>query len=191
MILAAVVLAAAASFVNTIPPTVPASAASTPSGRTTGTGTANGCLDRVQRGHGWVDACWATVRVTQEADPVKDYYFVKLFASYQGLRWAVFKTDLVGEPGDGGYAMWPYIDLGAECRSMRVDIPPVPETPIETLCGPLAVVRDDVTFTHSVTWTCRSCLLPNSDTNATSLYDAVGVPQGTVPAWDLFVDGGT
>ena len=188
---AAVLLGAAVLFLDTVPPPVPASAASTPIARTTGTGTDNACLDRIHRGEGWIDVCWATVRDTAEADPTKDDYVLKLFATYEGLRWAVFASDLVGEPGDGAYAMWPNFDVGAECRSLQVDLGMVQNAPIETLCGPFKVQRDVGTWTQRLTWTCRSCLFPTRDTDAMSMYDAVGVPSGTVPAWDISVDGGT
>ena len=70
---AAILIAAGVLVLNTVPPPVPASAASAPITRTTGTGNDNGCVDRLQRGEGWLDVCWATIRDTSEADSTKDY----------------------------------------------------------------------------------------------------------------------
>src|SRR5689334_9260269 len=138
-------------------PAVPPTAAASPIARTSGKPNDSGCADRTVVPGGWIQPCWAVSRVTAEADPQNDYYVLKLSATSEGLRWGVFATDLVGEPSNGAYSMWPEFDMEAECRSMTVDLGPVPNPPTETLCGPLTVDKNFQTWTQRVIWTCSSC----------------------------------
>jgi hypothetical protein len=57
------------------------------------------------------------------------------------------------------------------------------------LCNHIAAT-DTAAWGRAVTWTCRGCLLPDDRDRELSLYVAVGVPQGTVPAWAISADLG-
>ena len=189
---AALLIAAAALVLNTIPPTVPGTAASEPIIRTSQLENDAQCFDRIERGQGWLQLCWATSRATDEADASQDYYTLHFYGSYQGLRWAVFGTDLVGEPSGGSYMMWPDFDVQGDCQAYSVDLGPVPHPPLsETLCGRLTAAHDVTNWRMIDTWTCRSCLAPDDTTKGIDLYNSVVVPADTIPEWDLFVDGGS
>jgi hypothetical protein len=194
------VFTAAALLIDRLPPRIPTTAAATPVARATlgevpqgGFGVA--CLDRLTWGSGWADLCWQASREPQEADPEKDYYLLRFYGSFEGLRWLVVHSDLVGEPGDGVFDGWPTGTFTGPCQDVPVDMM-VPLQPIgtETLCGHLTAGPDagpGSSWSQRVTWTCERCLLSDDATRPISLYTEVGVPEGSLPVWDLFADGGS
>ncbi len=84
---------------------------------------------------------------------------------------------------------WPDGPLDGSCETVPVDLGlPVPDTG-EPICGHITGV-DAGTWGHAATWTCVGCLLPDGRDRALSLYEAVGVPEGTIPSWQIYADVG-
>ena len=141
LLLAVVIAGLAAGYlVFLAPPSVPANAAMLPIARTTMTGaiapdmasedgaevppaSPNGqaCLDRIERSSGWADVCWQAYREPADSDPQKDYYWLRIYGSYQpsgaaGIRWLVVKSRLVDPPSctlrdEGGDPSVPRIEF--------------------------------------------------------------------------------
>jgi hypothetical protein len=57
------------------------------------------------------------------------------------------------------------------------------------ICGHLEAT-EPAPWTSAITWTCRGCLLPDDADRAIDLYVTIGVPEGTVPTWDIYADVG-
>ena len=197
-LVAVFVLVAGALVYDRLPPTVPAAAGSTAVAHATpnaDASLASDCMDAIDGAAvsppSWAHLCWQAYRLTNEADAEKDYYVLRFFGSFECFRWLRLRTDLAGEPAGGAYDAWPRGTFDGDCREVTVDLMPVTDPlPPEEVCGRTASAFDSHGWTHQVTWTCERCLLPDSSTRAISLYDAVGVPQGTVPTWDLFTAAG-
>lgn len=152
------------------------------------------CLPRISNGAGYMDVCWEAYRDPFDADPEKDYYLLRVYSSFgrgagDGLRWAILKADLVGEPQDGVLTSWPDGVFDASCEPMRVGLSLNLPDIEETLCGHINA-RDVAAWGHIVTWTCEGCLLPSDRDRSLSLYEEVGVAEGTVPSWEVFADLG-
>ena len=196
-LLAAFVLTAVVLLLDRLPPTIPATAASQPIARATldevaPGGFAESCLDTEGWGSGWAHLCWQASREPQEADPEKDYYLLHLYGSFQVLRWLRIRSDFDGVPAGGAFDAWPTGRYDGDCSERPVDLMPfIQDLPAETICGRTEGVTDHAQWTHQVTWSCERCLMPDDVTRAINLYNEVAVPQGALPAWDLFADGGT
>jgi len=198
-LIAVFVLAAGALAFDRLPPAIPASAGSTAIARVTLAADPPGaiageCLNRLTWRSGWADLCWQASRVN-DGDAEKDYYIIRLYGSFAGLRWLDVRSDFVGEPGDGVFDGWPTGTFTGPCRDASVDMM-IPFQPIgtETLCGRLTAGADagpGSSWSQRVTWTCERCLLPDDATRAVGMYAEVGVAEGALPAWDLFADGGS
>ena len=218
--IAAIVLGVAGLgvFLATSRPTIPAGAASTPMTRIVLTGdvrpdptegpeptgdvdpevdalppspAGQDCLDRVSRGTGWADLCWAGSRYLQEADPEKDYYVLRVYGSFESLRWLVARVQLVGQPGDGVFVGWPKGLITGACQTVPVDLMGLQVPGLGEVCGRTEGETSHGPWFHAVTWTCEQCLLPDDATRPMTLVNSVGVPKGTVPSWDLFIDAGS
>ena len=198
-----VVIMAIAVALNWMQPSIDAAAASEPVARTVLTGdaepgdltptTPNGgeCLDRIMRGDGYLDLCWQASRFGNEMDPAKDYYLLRLYGSYESVRWMVVGSRLLVDPGGNVVDAWPDGTYEGACRQERVHmLVPLTALATEYVCG-YTVGRIDVEdWSHRVTWRCEGCLLPDATTRGFGLYNVVGVPVGTIPTWDLFADAG-
>ena len=149
------------------------------------------CLARVQRDGGWADVCWAVTRNPGDGDPVKDYYDLRIDGSFEGLRWLLVRADLDGQPGDGAYDTWPDGTIVGDCHQEQVSVGlTVGLPPMADVCGH-ATGTMETGWVQTLTWTCERCLFPDDSTKALSMRGFVGVPAGEVPAWDLYIDGGT
>lgn len=150
------------------------------------------CLKRIQRGEGWADLCWSAWRDPHDSDPAKDYYLLKVHGSFEGLRWLVVQSDLVGTPADNVFSAWPEGTFDGDCRQVDVHLIVLPAAlPPEDLCGRTDGESSPAQAAHRVVWTCEGCLLPDGSTKAITLYNVVGVHAGTVPSWDIFADAGS
>jgi hypothetical protein len=172
-------------------PQVPADAAGIPVARAAAIG--QGCLPRISGSAGYMDACWDAYRYP-DADPEKDYYILRMHgtfgpASGGSPRWAVLKAVLDGSPAGDVFMTWPDGARDGSCESIPVDVGLYLPDATETVCGHVTGV-DAGTWGHEAVWTCVGCLLPDSRDRALSLYEAVGVPEGTTPAWQIYADVG-
>lgn len=180
------------------PPSLPTDAIGTPAARTILTGdipAGQECLPRIEVQTGWMDACWAAYRDTADGDEAKDYYVLRVYSSFEGtpaggVRWAVLKADLEGDPRDNVFEAWPTSTYEGACQGVPVSLMFVQVQDAESLCGHTEGTFDPATWTSSVTWTCESCFFLDTDTRALTLYQAVGVQQGTVPEWRIYANLG-
>ncbi len=194
-------------------PHVPADAASTPLARTLLTGEVapdasagadvnqglaapfgQACLPRISNATGVLDVCWEAHRYPSDADPGKDYYILRVFGtigpgSSGTPRWAILKAALEGSPADRVFSTWPDGALDGSCESVPVTLGLALPDMQETICGHITGSAAGQ-WAHAVTWTCVGCLLPNDRDRSLSLYEAVGVPEGTIPVWQVFADVG-
>jgi hypothetical protein len=191
------------------PPVIPADAATAVLARTTTSGpidpdagtptspgahspNGQGCLARVHKGSGWADVCWEVNRDPSDGSPTQDYYQLRVFGSFQGLRWLVARADLVGRPNEGAYRMWPDYAIEGSCRQVSVHFgPTIGSEPVEQVCGRTVGDLGPTSWSQALTWTCQICFLPDSAMKPLATYAFVAVDVGTVPAWDIFVDGGS
>jgi hypothetical protein len=159
-----------------------------------------GCLDRIERPAGPLDLCWEAYRDPADGDPKKDYYRLRVYGSFggetgTGVRWAVVKARLIGEPMDGAFVTWPGSTYDGPCEAASVGMAAgVSEsTTMEELCGRTTAIETPGAggWSLRVTWTCQTCLFADHDTRAIALYEFVGVPEGTVPAWEISADLGS
>jgi len=150
------------------------------------------CLPRVQKGSGWADVCWEVNRDPTDGSPTQDDYQLRVYGSFQGLKWLVVRADLVGRPNGGAYRMWPDSTIEGSCRQLPVHLLPAlgPE-PMEEVCGRTVGDFDPTSWSQALTWTCEICLLPDNAAKPLATYAYIAVDVGTVPAWDIFVDGGS
>jgi len=151
-----------------------------------------GCLPRVQKGSGWADVCWEVNRDPSDGSPTQDYYRLRMYGSFEGLKWLVARADLVGRPNGGAYRMWPDYAIEGSCRQVSVHLlPTIGPEPVEEVCGRTVGDLDPSSWSQALTWTCEVCLVPDAATKPLATYAFVAVDVGTVPAWDIFVDGGS
>lgn len=179
-------------------PTVPSDAATTAVARAVGTdgsAPASTCLPRIEDAAGVMDVCWEAHRDTNETDPQKDYYQLRVWSTFggdsgSGARWAMLKADLEGTPADRVFTAWPEGDFEGPCRQTEVHLLLLGDPTVADVCGH-TTGRDVDSWGHSATWTCESwCLIPSHDDRALSLYVLVGVADGTIPTWDIFAELG-
>jgi hypothetical protein len=216
LLLAVVIAGLAAGYlVFLAPPSVPANAAMLPIARTTMTGaiapdmasedgaevppaSPNGqaCLDRIERSSGWADVCWQAYREPADSDPQKDYYWLRIYGSYQpsgaaGIRWLVVKSRLVDPPLFDTYDGWPAGTYDGPCAPQPISlILTLSSAETATICGHITAGPDQPRGWSS-TWTCNPCRLFDTDTRAIALYGLAAVKPGVVPAWDVYLDFGT
>jgi hypothetical protein len=157
------------------------------------------CLDQIERAAGPMYLCWEAYRDPADGDPRKDYYRLRVYGSFggetgTGVRWAVVKARLIGQLSDDVFESWPEGTYDGACEITTVgEAAGIADPPTqETLCGRTTVImtRTPGEWSQRVTWTCQGCLLADHDTRGISLYEFVGVPEGTVPAWEIFADLG-
>lgn len=154
---------------------------------------ATACLDRLQRPAGALDLCWSVTREA-DADPAKDYYIVRLYGSIlgslgSGTRWAEIRARLVGDVLDGAFQTWPVGVHDGACDEQVVTDGSGEGAP-EEICGRTVATSDYADLSNGVTWFCVGCLIPNHGSVPVTLHQEVGVPQGTVPNWEIFGDLG-
>jgi hypothetical protein len=162
---------------------------------------AGGCLPRVSRPGGWLDLCWSVFRVMSERDAAEDYYVLRVWGTasgnpgLSGLRWAVVRArpDAESDPFEFR-AGWPDTrTFDGRCREARTDMGFFDQLdePID-VCGRTTGLSDpsDPAAT-GFEWTCAGCLFPMSTTQAILLTEAVAVPEGRSPIWDLYADIGS
>jgi hypothetical protein len=190
------VVAAAAYVVLRWAPAVPDSAASSPVAHAVlAQGAGSECLPRRESEAGYMDVCWEAHRYAADDDPEKDYYLLRVYSTFGrgsssgGPRWAVLKAALEGQPAEGVFEAWPSGEFDGTCEPEPVTVMGLEPGTAETLCGHIAASDSDG-WTRSVTWTCQACLLPDGRDWALSLYEWVGVAQGSVPSWQVFADFG-
>ena len=165
-----------------------------------GTVPANACLDRITRAGGWLDLCWAVIRQMNEVDPAEDYYVLRVWGTLSGnpapsgLRWAVVRAgpDPASDPFEFR-AGWPDTTYDGPCQETSTDLGifESADQPV-TVCGRTTGL-DDPSDPESagVEWTCASCLFPMSTTQEVLVTEAVAVPEGRSPIWDLYADIGS
>jgi hypothetical protein len=210
-----IALLAGAYLLFLAPPGVPATAAKDPIARTAMTGpiapdmvsedgaevppvspVGQVCLERIVREAGSADVCWAASREPRDSHPQQDYYYLRIYGSYRGtsalgIRWLVVKSRLVTPPLLDVFDGWPSGTYDGPCEEQPVSLM-VPLASIDraTLCGhTTAGPGSDGSWTS--TWTCSPCRPFDSTTRELGLYGVVGVAEGMVPAWDVFVDFGS
>jgi hypothetical protein len=150
------------------------------------------CLDRIHRDGGWLDLCWSADDYGRQADGSMDYYMLRMYGSHQGLRWLDLRSQVLGNPGYGLFDAWPVGTYEGDCRQAPVTmLVPLAAVRLDDICGRSEARSDPVNRWSQLTWTCESCLVPDRQTRAVSLYAVVSVPAGTAPSWDLFADGGS
>lgn len=191
-----VVFVAALGVMNAArPPEIPAQLSSTPLGRTSVTdGIGQDCFQRASLGSGWADVCWFVRKSAPEVDgsPEQDYWQLQVYGSFEGLKWLVARADLLGEPNSGAYVGWPDFPIEGACHDVPVDVGPLiwPDA-TEPVCGRTVGDLETRSWIQGLTWTCEVCFAPDSATKSLAMYASVSVDQGSVPEWDLFVDGGS
>jgi hypothetical protein len=153
------------------------------------------CLDRVTHPGGWMDLCWEAFRVL-DLDPLKDYYSLRVYGTVSGepggTRWSVVRAGLVGQVADGAFDAWPEGTFEGPCRELAVDLlSDTSGSTHATICGRTVGQPTGRPWSHSVTWTCVGCLVPDRSEREIVLYQSVGVPQGTVPGWDIGAEFGS
>ena len=157
------------------------------------------CLDRIDRPAGPLDLCWEAYRDPADGDPKKDYYRLKVYGSFggatgSGVRWVVVQARLTGEPMDGAFVTWPEHLFEGACQSVPVGMAAgvTGSNTLDTVCGRTDAVETDGAggWSLRVTWTCEGCLFASHDTRPIVLYEFVGVPEGTVPSWEISADLG-
>jgi len=165
-----------------------------------GTVPASACLDRIIRPGGWLDLCWAVIRQMNEVDPAEDYYVLRVWGTLSGNpapfgpRWAVVRArpDPATDPFEFR-AGWPDTSYDGPCQETTTDLGIFEsgDQPV-TVCGRTTGL-DDPSDPEStgVQWTCAGCLLPMSTTQEVLVTEAVAVPEGRSPIWDLYADIGS
>jgi hypothetical protein len=154
----------------------------------------SGCTD-VDRAAGSLHLCWVAYRTVADADPQADYYEIKLrgtvsAGSGSGIRWLAVSAHLDGTPANGVFDGWPSGTIEGSCSEQPVDLM-VPTQDREIVCGRTTAVTGHDPFSHTVTWNCEQCLLPTTDAVGIVLYEAVAVPEGTLPGWQIGADLGS
>lgn len=175
------------------PPVIPADAARTVIGRTSTTGGhGQACLERQAFGPGWADVCWSVDRAEEsDGSTTQDYYELRVYGSFEGLKWLVVRADLVGTPNAGAYTSWPDVLIEGDCHSVDADRGPIPGSPrTEMVCGRVTGELDSGAWAQTFTWMCELCLLPVAAMKPLVMNGQVAVDQGTTPEWDLSLQGG-
>jgi hypothetical protein len=164
------------------------------------TPSASACLDRIARPGGWLDLCWSVSRMMNEADSAEDYYVLRVWGTLSGdpapagLRWAVVRArpDPASSPFEFR-AGWPDTVYDGACQKATTNLGIFdPADPEVTVCGRTTGLTDAADpESTGVEWTCAGCLLPMSATQTMLVTEAVAVPEGGSPIWDLYADIGS
>ena len=180
-------------------PSIPTNAATTPLTRVVLSSDSESpagqeCLHDIRRAVGRLDLCWEARRVEGEADPAKDYYFLRVYGTYggdegSGVRWAIARTRLIGQPLDNVFDSWPSGTWDEPCAQTEVDLI-VGEAMPEYICPRTTGWMSAADWSATLTWQCVGCLFPGRDDRSLGLYEVVGVAPGTVPGWEIYADIG-
>jgi hypothetical protein len=156
------------------------------------------CLERIVADGGYLDLCWSAQREMNDADPRQDYYHLEVYGTFgpgtaASPRWAVVRLRLPEAPASRVFEGWPTGAYEGDCAEREITgimLPVSPPVHVRTLCGQTVGDMDPANWTHTVTWTCNGCLLPDARDRAIALYSGIAVPQGTLPSWQLHADIG-
>ena len=153
------------------------------------------CLDPIVRPAGPLSLCWNAYRVGAEADPTKDYYRLGVSGTFggetgTGVRWAVVRVRVVGEPAGRVFEGWPRGVVEGSCRQVEVAFGLATEPVFHTVCGGTTGTTDDVAWSHTVSWVCTGCLVADHADREIALEVFVGMPEGVVPTFEIFADLG-
>jgi hypothetical protein len=166
---------------------------------------ASSCLDRERRPAGWLDLCWSVVRQV-DGDPDGDYYRFEATGTFgaeataagdgsgeregSGIRWLVLRSHLMTPVLDGVFSAAP--DGATDgCQPDATTQPAgfgsgVAELPCDGRTVGVADLQ-----THTLTWTCRDCLLgPDLQERRIAMAEDIKVAEGALPAWQLYADFG-
>jgi hypothetical protein len=153
------------------------------------------CLPRIERSTGWLDLCWEAYR-TQDGDPEKDYYLLNIHGTVSGsgtgIRWWTARATLVGaygQPTDGVHEGWPLGVFEGPCEPHVAPLWIGWTNYTETICG-RTTGEYVASWGYRATWLCVGCVLSDRLDRSVTAYVHVGVPEGTVPAWDVGADFG-
>ena len=152
------------------------------------------CLDAIERPAGHLDLCWAAYKDPHDGDPLQDYYQLRVHGTFggesgTGVRWVDVRADLVGEPSNAVLEAWPDDVFDGPCQQVDVSLGVDPVKP-ETICGRTTGTTSTEDWSHTFTWTCVGCLIPDHANRAVALREFVAVPAGTIPAWKIYADLG-
>ena len=159
------------------------------------------CLASLKRSVGRLDLCWAVTRLGSDADPESDYYLIQVFgtafADGTGLRWtsATVRAAATSAPLSL-LGSWPSDGTWEDpCTQVVPDVSGYPGVlPREWICANTTGSSQGDAMANgpqqSAVWTCVRCLLPTHDDRSVVLYQFVSVPEGGVPAWDVYGDLG-
>ena len=148
------------------------------------------CLARIERGDIYLDLCWMITRDQGDSDPDRDYYVLTLQGTYGGGLASLFvRSDLAGSPRDNIMSVWPTGTIEGPCEQREVHLGSYLGTlPPADVCGRTVGELDGATWAHTVTWTCEVCQPRDTIDRGFTSFVWVGVPAGTIPAWDLFAE---
>ena len=155
-----------------------------------------GCPDQIVRPIGTFYLCWEAYRDPNDGDPLQDYYHLRVHGSLgaesgTGLRWAVLRARLVGQPSNQVFMTWPEDTYNGPCHKVDVDaLIHSQGHQSETICGRTTGSLDAATWTKTATWVCVGCVLPDRDYQALAIDEFIAVPEGTIPTWQIFADIG-
>ena len=159
------------------------------------------CLETIERPAGPMALCWDAYRDPHDADPLQDFYRLRVHGTFgrergAGVRWAAIRVRLIGQPSNQTIESWPDGEFDGRCEEVKVSLGPGPDSgavPVETLCartaGSTTAGRDE--WSQRVTWTCVGCLIADHKDRAIALHEWLAVPAGTVPSWEIFADLGS
>lgn len=153
------------------------------------------CLDPIVRPAGPLLLCWDAHRVVAETDPAKDYYRLGVSGTFggetgTGVRWAVVRASLVGEPADRVFEGWPTGVVEGSCQQVEVAFGISTDPVFHTVCGGTSGTTDDTDWSHTVSWVCTGCLVADHADREIALEVFVGMPEGVVPTFEIFADLG-
>ncbi len=155
------------------------------------------CPELIVRPEGTFHLCWEVYRDANVGDPDQDYYHFRVHGSFggetgTGVRWAVLRARLIGQPSNEVFMTWPRGTVDGPCSKVDVDAQIMSSgQQSETICGRTIGWSYPSTWTHTATWVCVGCLIPNQDYHAIAIDEYVAVPEGTVPSWQIFGDIGS
>ena len=155
-----------------------------------------GCPDLIVRSVGTFYLCWEAYRDANDGDPAQDYYHLRVQGSFggdpgTGVRWAVLRARLVGKPSNEVFMTWPMDTYDGPCEDVAVDTLIMSSgRQTETICGRTTGSSDASTWTHTATWVCVGCVMPDHDPQALAIDEFIAVPAGTVPTWQILADIG-
>jgi hypothetical protein len=153
------------------------------------------CLEPIVRPAGPLSLCWEAHREPRDADPTKDYYRLGVSGTFggetgTGVRWAVLRARLVGEPAGRVFEGWPRGVVEGSCQQVEVTFGSSAEPVYHTVCGGTSGTTDEAEWIHTVSWVCTGCLVADHADREIALELSVGMPEGVVPTFEIFADLG-